>query len=258
MILRRVIDHVKRQHWTAVFLDFVIVVLGVFIGIQVSNWNAAREDHALGIDYILRLSADLERDRIATRQLIDYYSAVLDSVLEANRLLSDSNPDARQLVVAAYRATEYATTPPNRATWDQIVSSGHLGLLPGNATDGGLSEYYTFGESNTITALRVESSLYRQTLRSIMPLEIQLAIRDGCSDVRNESGIITGFTKECRVDVAPSILKAAAEKLQSNPTIRDDLRYQYSLVASVRNNYRGSLVAIEQAQAALSEAEDAQ
>ena len=46
MILRRVIEHVKKQHWTAVFLDFVIVVLGVFIGIQVSNWNAARADRA--------------------------------------------------------------------------------------------------------------------------------------------------------------------------------------------------------------------
>ena len=42
MILRRVMEHVKHQNWTAVALDFVIVVVGVFIGIQVSNWNAER------------------------------------------------------------------------------------------------------------------------------------------------------------------------------------------------------------------------
>ncbi|HPE48083.1 MAG TPA: hypothetical protein PLR76_06795 [Hyphomonas sp.] len=42
MILSRVIEHVKAQHWTAVFLDFVIVVLGVFIGLQVQDWNTAR------------------------------------------------------------------------------------------------------------------------------------------------------------------------------------------------------------------------
>ena len=46
MILRRVIEHVKAQNWTAVALDFVIVVVGVFIGIQVSNWNDARADRA--------------------------------------------------------------------------------------------------------------------------------------------------------------------------------------------------------------------
>lgn len=43
MILRRVIAHVKAQNWFAVAIDFVIVVLGVFIGIQVANWNAARQ-----------------------------------------------------------------------------------------------------------------------------------------------------------------------------------------------------------------------
>lgn len=44
MLLRRVIEHVKAQNWTAVALDFVIVVVGVFIGIQVANWNDARSE----------------------------------------------------------------------------------------------------------------------------------------------------------------------------------------------------------------------
>lgn len=37
MILRRVIEHVKKQHWKAIGLDFVIVVLVVFIGATVTN-----------------------------------------------------------------------------------------------------------------------------------------------------------------------------------------------------------------------------
>ena len=44
MRLRRINEHVKTQNWFAVGLDFVIVVVGVFIGIQVSNWNEARGD----------------------------------------------------------------------------------------------------------------------------------------------------------------------------------------------------------------------
>jgi hypothetical protein len=42
MILRRVTEHVKAQNWFAVGVDFVIVVVGVFIGIQVANWNESR------------------------------------------------------------------------------------------------------------------------------------------------------------------------------------------------------------------------
>ena len=38
MLLRRIIEHVKTQNWTAVALDFVIVVVGVFMGLQVQQW----------------------------------------------------------------------------------------------------------------------------------------------------------------------------------------------------------------------------
>ena len=37
MLLRRVTEHVRDQNWTAVGVDFVIVVIGVFVGIQVSR-----------------------------------------------------------------------------------------------------------------------------------------------------------------------------------------------------------------------------
>ena len=49
MILRRVIHHAKKQEWTAIAIDLVIVVVGVFIGIQVSNWNADRADNVRGV-----------------------------------------------------------------------------------------------------------------------------------------------------------------------------------------------------------------
>lgn len=33
MILRRVIEHVREQNWTAVGIDFVTVVVGVLVGL---------------------------------------------------------------------------------------------------------------------------------------------------------------------------------------------------------------------------------
>jgi len=44
MILRRIAEHLKQQHWTGVFIELAIVVLGVFLGMQVSNWNAERAE----------------------------------------------------------------------------------------------------------------------------------------------------------------------------------------------------------------------
>lgn len=43
LILRRVIQHFRNQEWTAIGIDFVIVVFGVVIGILVANWNENRK-----------------------------------------------------------------------------------------------------------------------------------------------------------------------------------------------------------------------
>ena len=42
MIIRRIREHVATQNWFAAGIDLVIAILGVFIGIQVANWNEAR------------------------------------------------------------------------------------------------------------------------------------------------------------------------------------------------------------------------
>ena len=59
MILSRFMKHMKEQHWTAVFLDFVIVVVGVFIGLQVNNWNEARQEHQRAALLLDTLGVDL-------------------------------------------------------------------------------------------------------------------------------------------------------------------------------------------------------
>jgi len=48
MLLRRVREHVTAHNWLAVSVDLIIVVLGVFLGIQLSNWNAERLAHEVG------------------------------------------------------------------------------------------------------------------------------------------------------------------------------------------------------------------
>ena len=42
MILSRIMAHIRAQNWTAVVAEFVVVVLGVFVGLQVNLWNEAR------------------------------------------------------------------------------------------------------------------------------------------------------------------------------------------------------------------------
>lgn len=65
MILRRVIGHFRKQEWTAIGLDFLIVVVGVFIGIQVSNWNGSLAERNTEARLLTYLAEDLRADMAA-------------------------------------------------------------------------------------------------------------------------------------------------------------------------------------------------
>ena len=62
MLLRRITEHIKAQNWTAVALDFVIVVIGVFMGIQVSNWNDAQSSKAELRTSLIRLNKEVSQN----------------------------------------------------------------------------------------------------------------------------------------------------------------------------------------------------
>lgn len=234
-MLRHVISHLCRQDWMAVIIELVIVILGVFIGIQVSNWNQARADAQLGQDYAKRLAHDLSTDLAGVSAESAYYSAVLQSVRKTDELLREPAADPRELVVNAYRATEILYNAPRRATWDQIVSSGHLGLLPAKAVDSGLSEYFAFDTAQDLynTGWR---SAYRKIVREIIPLDMQIAMHKTCSDVRNRDGYIVGFVQRCEFEADPAALATVAAALRSDPRVAASLRYQYSFAVNATTN----------------------
>jgi hypothetical protein len=253
MILRRVITHFRQQEWTAIAIDFVIVVLGVFVGIQVANWNQREADKRLGRAYAERLTADIGNDLESRSALAAYYGAVLESVERTNALLADPQSDPMQLVVSAYRASEINYDPQTRATWDEIVSSGDTGLLPRAALESGVTDYYAV-DSARLAFESVANSAYRHRVRTIIPLELQQALRAGCSDVRNEVQQIIGFMTDCSLAVPADAITAAAAALRTDAGIQAELRYQYSEVYSARANIGGDVEVLKRALAALESA----
>ena len=91
MILSRIIHHLKTQNWTAVGLEFVIVIAGVVIGFQVTAWNQAREGEARGQAYLERIQSDLAVDIASYDDRIAFWSAVSDHGVQA--LEASNDPD---------------------------------------------------------------------------------------------------------------------------------------------------------------------
>src|SRR5688572_4217587 len=89
MILRRVTEHFRQQHWTAVFIDFVIVVAGVFLGIQAANWNESRKERLEEQRFYTQIVADLRVDQQSLRwaqKRADTFDAAAEDTLRAMRV----------------------------------------------------------------------------------------------------------------------------------------------------------------------------
>lgn len=130
MILRRVIEHVKGQNWTAIAIDFVIVVLGVFIGIQVSNWNAERADRVSERDYLAQLRQDLKLIEAEVRDQIDYESFQSWLAGEIGSAIDEPDADAeRKIGVGLAQLTSRRTLRVESPTFADLQSSGNLEII---------------------------------------------------------------------------------------------------------------------------------
>ena len=78
--LCRIMERARQLQWPAVATELVIVILGVFIGTQVSNWNVEREARQRGAMFGERLKADLREEAWYYQLQIEYSRDVLDNV----------------------------------------------------------------------------------------------------------------------------------------------------------------------------------
>ena len=74
MLLRRITEHVRTQNWFAVGIDFVIVVLGVFVGLQVSGWNEERQNRIAETYYLQRILGDIDQSISNNEAVLEFLS----------------------------------------------------------------------------------------------------------------------------------------------------------------------------------------
>lgn len=173
MILRRVIAHFRKQEWTAIAIDFLIVVVGVFVGLQVNNWNAARTDRAITARHLTEIAEDLQAhldlngalygSAVARIAAVDYiYDKAFDRKLPGVIVLSTESwtvpeyapitEDRLDNLMGAINLVRI--TVGSRSGYESLISSGHLGLIQNKDLAREIQLYYgeydDLADTNTV------------------------------------------------------------------------------------------------------------
>lgn len=132
MILRRFTKHVNDQNWFAVFLDLIVVIVGIYIGLQVSAWNAANKDRALEVEYLERLLADMDEsvvEQLALRDLFDESIVSIDYIAGRLHVGNLEDADQEKLIVGMNSIGWVAPPATNMVTIRELQSTGKISLI---------------------------------------------------------------------------------------------------------------------------------
>lgn len=245
MILRRFAESLSRQNWAAITIEFVLLVLGVFLGIQVANWNAERESNEKSVVVTQRLMEDLRAESWRYQFLLEYHHDVRSAAESAAAALSGkASLGNEEFLVNAYRASQYKQGASVRATYDELISTGNIGLLRDLPLRNVAVRAYSLTTIDNLVKEGVESR-YRELFRMSVPNEVQRALARACGDRYIKSGDYKDFDHvidhPCKTGLPADVIDAAADALRTDPQTLRFLRQRIAdldtrLVDMTQNN----------------------
>lgn len=137
MLPRRISLHLQQQNWLAVFLDLVVVIAGIFIALQVSQWHNKGQENAQRLYLLQKLAGEITQTLEENKEYTKYYDADKDNYATLIRILIEKpeTADTSEQFFAAYSSIfNLPDASFNSPTSDYIINAGKLNVLGNNDT----------------------------------------------------------------------------------------------------------------------------
>ena len=129
MILRRFMNHVNEQNWFAVGLDVIVVIVGIYLGIQVTEWSNERDRRMSEQQYLERLHQEIQQ-LVDTRAMYEETRKDMSATLSEVTDIINGKSSADQLTDEHCRIiahSSFTTIPPEQLpSINDLISSGRL------------------------------------------------------------------------------------------------------------------------------------
>ncbi|MDX1404461.1 MAG: hypothetical protein R3192_07985 [Woeseiaceae bacterium] len=148
MLLRRFMEHVHTQNWFAVVLDLLVVIVGLFIGLQIDTWWEEQREAQLESVYLEEIREDFEANKSNLEEQIRITELILENMisLHAQSLLPEPELSLAELNNRFTSIHNMPTFVLTRRAFDNLTGSGDLKLIKSRALKNALAEYYAAAE----------------------------------------------------------------------------------------------------------------
>jgi hypothetical protein len=222
MILRSLTVHVRTQNWFAVGLDLVIVVVGVFIGIQVSNWNDEQGRLAQERSYLILLHDELLQNNERSLRLLEYYTSVIEASERSLAYLEgevDCEAGCEELLIDFFHATQLWVVNFEQTAFREATELGF-------PSDRALREalFTTYDLANSFGMINQVSPPFREAAREYIKPEAASILWAGCWKLDAEA-VIESLTRDCATDLAAVDTTPMLREMRADSRLKRMLRY---------------------------------
>lgn len=236
MIYKRFAANLRAQNWFAIAIELAIVIVGVFIGTQVSNWNADRVEKRETQRMLAQLKPNLQ-------SLTDYYASARIYYATTRRYATtafagwrrDPAVSDAEFVIAAYQASQIIGIATNSSSWSTVLGADQLRKIEDPQTRYELS--FLMSADYSILDTSSVDTPYRQNVRRWIPIELQDAIRERCGDrPRGDASLTTILPPVCDVKLDGKEAAKTAAVLRAHPELVQDLQWHMAAEAALLAN----------------------
>ena len=184
LFLQRIGQHLREQNWFALAAEFIIVVVGVFLGLQAANWNEERLDRKDEQAILARLQDETKTLLAAVREERDYLQANSELLAQARRVIF-SQVEARPLTLAECKAVAgshvYRRESDQLPILEEMLATGRFDRVQDERIKSQLRSYLIFRDRQRGNHEERTNELFRLYSRYPDLIRIGLAPRDQSS-----------------------------------------------------------------------------
>jgi Family of unknown function (DUF6090) len=129
--VRRITAGLRELRWSHVFVEFVMLVLGIVLALAFNNWMEDRRDARVERQYLELLLRDLDRTLETLQEFVTFEDAQAANGAAAYRALTSGEtvPDREAVAQALSNLTVRRTLRITKATYTNLIGTGDIRLI---------------------------------------------------------------------------------------------------------------------------------
>jgi TfoX/Sxy family transcriptional regulator of competence genes len=238
-LFRNIRQNLLNQGKTTKYLKYavgeiILVVIGILIALQVNNWNIERLNKTEEQRYLKAIKTDLANDALRLKQLVNNIDIQLANLEQTRKGLTSDSIAINQDVAFTTSLVTTFTFVPEKATIDDLKSSGKLNLLENKKVKDTLLSYYNHVDAR-INALNTSIITYARDI--IAPF------------LMANYTIEYGYPESLITEKSKIVSLTTAQK--ENQFLNNAVRFRIFILSSLKASYEDLIIRINQFQETL-------